>query len=375
MTTYPLAARTAVDLQVEDLATRASDLLSAATLDEGTGFHLFAALGEVSVRVGDAVLDGDLSAARALEATRLAATLQSMLRDHLRQTQSDAFARVQDVLAEAARDASPADLLAKAPAALCEALAFDRALVSRVDGSSWVPRLLHTVVGESPELAELLTGLQIPLKAGMVETDAVRRRTAALVEDARGDVRTYRPLVEAGGIRSYVVAPVVVADRVVGLLHADTLASGRPLTRTDRDMTRLFADRFGRAYESAVMAERVAHQREQLRRAFVDDDAGVPALDPTVVRFARATTALPSAPATPLVEIATVSTGTRGQQSLTTREQEILVLVARGATNIQIAEELVLSESTVKSHVKRILRKLPAANRAEAAYLYHRDKR
>jgi len=36
----------------------------------------------------------------------------------------------------------------------------------------------------------------------------------------------------------------------------------------------------------------------------------------------------------------------------------------------QIAAALVVSESTVKSHVKRILRKLPAANRAEAVYRY-----
>ncbi|MGZ6825412.1 MAG: LuxR C-terminal-related transcriptional regulator [Mycobacteriales bacterium] len=357
---------------MEDLVGRAGDLLAASSVDEGTGHHLFAALGEVSLRVSDAVLDGQLSSARALEATRLAGTLQGMLRDHLRQTQSEAFARVQDVLAEAAEGASPAELLARAPAALCEALAFDRALLSRVEGSSWVPRLLHTVAGESPELADLLTGLQIPLKAGMVETDAVRRRTAALVEDAHSDVRTYRPLVAVGDLGSYVVAPVVVADRVVGLLHADTAASGRVLTRTDRDLTRMFADRFGRAYEAAVTSERVAEQRERLRQAFRADDLDVPALDPTVVRFARATPEQTTA-----VEVATLSTAPpppTGPGSLTPREREILALVARGATNVQIAEELVLSESTVKSHVKRILRKLPAANRAEAAFLHHQAR-
>jgi DNA-binding NarL/FixJ family response regulator len=57
---------------------------------------------------------------------------------------------------------------------------------------------------------------------------------------------------------------------------------------------------------------------------------------------------------------------------LTTREWEILGLLATGATNGQIAAALVVSESTIKSHVKRILRKLPAANRAEAVYRYTR---
>ena len=55
---------------------------------------------------------------------------------------------------------------------------------------------------------------------------------------------------------------------------------------------------------------------------------------------------------------------------LTSREWEILGLLATGATNGQIAAALVVSESTVKSHVKRILHKLPAANRAEAVYRY-----
>jgi DNA-binding NarL/FixJ family response regulator len=51
---------------------------------------------------------------------------------------------------------------------------------------------------------------------------------------------------------------------------------------------------------------------------------------------------------------------------LTAREREVIQLVSTGATNQEIAGALVISESTVKSHVKHILRKLGAANRAEA---------
>ena len=51
---------------------------------------------------------------------------------------------------------------------------------------------------------------------------------------------------------------------------------------------------------------------------------------------------------------------------LTGREREVIQLVSTGATNQEIAGALVISESTVKSHVKHILRKLGAANRAEA---------
>ena len=53
-------------------------------------------------------------------------------------------------------------------------------------------------------------------------------------------------------------------------------------------------------------------------------------------------------------------------QQLSEREREILDLVARGLTNGAIAQELYLSEKTVRNVVSSILTKLPAATRAEA---------
>jgi two-component system NarL family response regulator len=52
--------------------------------------------------------------------------------------------------------------------------------------------------------------------------------------------------------------------------------------------------------------------------------------------------------------------------TLTPREQEVLEHIARGARDREIAEALVVTESTVKKHVQNILRKLHARNRAEA---------
>ena len=49
------------------------------------------------------------------------------------------------------------------------------------------------------------------------------------------------------------------------------------------------------------------------------------------------------------------------------REREILKLLARGASNKEIARELSLAESTVKIHVQHILRKLNVASRVQAA--------
>jgi DNA-binding NarL/FixJ family response regulator len=54
-------------------------------------------------------------------------------------------------------------------------------------------------------------------------------------------------------------------------------------------------------------------------------------------------------------------------EALTSREEQILVTVARGRTNNEIADELYISLSTVKSHIASLMAKLGARNRVEIA--------
>jgi DNA-binding NarL/FixJ family response regulator len=60
---------------------------------------------------------------------------------------------------------------------------------------------------------------------------------------------------------------------------------------------------------------------------------------------------------------------------LTEREEEVLVLVARGRTNAEIAAELFIGLSTVKTHVASLMAKLGARNRVEIAMWAYDTKR
>ncbi len=72
-----------------------------------------------------------------------------------------------------------------------------------------------------------------------------------------------------------------------------------------------------------------------------------------------------------LIEFQNLSTGKRkkpdDEAGLSPREKDVLQLVAKGATNREIADSLFISENTVKTHLQKIMEKLHLANRSQAA--------
>jgi len=106
-------------------------------------------------------------------------------------------------------------------------------------------------------------------------------------------------------------------------------------------------------------------------RGFLLKDAG-PALLVQAMHAAASGDALiaPSVTGRLLAEFARGSTGETAAQPvepLTEREEEVLLTVARGRTNAEIADELHISLSTVKFHLASLMQKLDARNRVEIA--------
>ncbi len=346
-------------------------LLLGSRLGDEAARVLFDELGDLLHCVVEASANRLVDPVQASELTRAANALQCELRDAVVEAHARTFGRINDGLASLAGIVSPAELVERAPALLCEVGEFDRAMISVVRGSTWVPAAVHVAAGAGDEvnvgLVAGLRTLEIPLTSGLIETEMLRRRTSVLVDGTAVARHTFRVLAALSRSRAYVAAPIVIGNHVAGFLHADAYSSARLLTAADRVALQTFADLFGLLYERAAMAERLVRQQEAIRAALSSAASRVAELGPQVGQLMRAD----AHAAEDWSHTQAQRTGDlREAGTLTSREWKILGMLATGATNGQIAAALVVSESTVKSHVKRILHKLPAANRAEAVYRY-----
>lgn len=99
---------------------------------------------------------------------------------------------------------------------------------------------------------------------------------------------------------------------------------------------------------------------EQLVQAIHDVHEGKPSLHPTIAHKL-------------IQELKRPDKSEAAAEQLTDREVEVLKLVARGLTNQEIAQELIISERTVGNHIGNLLNKLHLANRTQAALFALRE--
>jgi DNA-binding CsgD family transcriptional regulator len=209
----------------------------------------------------------------------------------------------------------------------------------------------------APLLAVALRVQADGAEAGALEPDAARREADRLL----------RVLLRVAAVGDLPL-PAVTQYAAVGAAEHARLAPGGP------DPARWTAaaagwEALGRPYEAAYAHWRAAEalaqargDRDELARCLVAAHGAAAGMGAThlavsVRRLARrARVGLPG-----------VREDEEAFADLTAREREVLVLVAAGRTNREVAETLFISEKTASVHVSNILRKLGVGNRGEAA--------
>lgn len=281
--------------------------------------------------------------------------------DALRLAACERVRRAVDVLAQLGPASQIVDRCAAAAAAAAD---LDRVVLSRIDDGTLVVESVHTADG-----VDALPG-QTPLRLSypLLECELLRRRQARLVTDIDHSQPARYAFLDTLGWRAYIATPILVDGIAVGFLHGDRAPGRRPLAQLDADALEHFAMWFAVVFERAVLRRRLRDQRREIRRISSWAEARSGELSDRAIDLSSnlAEEQDRRAGAPELLTEDGLAT------HLTSREIDVLRLMAEGRTNGDIARALFVSEGTVKFHVKNILRKMQASNRADASARYLR---
>jgi LuxR family transcriptional regulator, regulator of acetate metabolism len=321
-----------------------------------------------------------LSADQCVRYCELMAELHALRREHADRLAGErlmALTGVADVLGCAGDDVDVRRLLQRAAQEAARICGLDRVMIFRLNDARLIPEVTY-FVGHAEWAAEVLERARqnpIELSTMRYELEMIRRRTAALITEPRDDPRIWGPTLRELDTEGFVSVPVSAGGVVIATLHGDTYFSGRRLDLIDRDTLAAFATGLGHALERADLIERLHAQREAVRALARAAERTVDDLCDEDFALGR------TRPVSAGTDAAGHPTRRPGpgrpgplDAGLTPRESEIMALMAGGATNGEIARRLVVTEGTVKTHVKHVLRKLGAVNRAQAVSFYLRGR-
>ncbi|MGO9957609.1 MAG: LuxR C-terminal-related transcriptional regulator [Solirubrobacteraceae bacterium] len=299
--------------------------------------------------------DRDVRALERLLVELLALEREVVEREYMRR--ADALERVREATRQLGEVGSPEGILERAAPALGASSQFDRVLISDVVDRRARPHAIWSRDDQEQARAALqeLRGAPIRLEYPLIEEEVARHQKVKIVSLATAAPRMSPALVQALGCASYVVAALTVGGTTMGLLHADATSSGRPLDTVDAEVVAGYAEALAGVLERAVLRERLQVHRRQLQSAVGWMSGRLDELSTQSIEHMSGADA-----------------GLGAVYALTPRELDVLRLLARGKTNLEIANTLVVREGTVKYHVKNILSKLGAASRADAVARYAR---
>ena len=280
------------------------------------------------------------------------------------------IARLRESLSRLRSERSVSQTLNRTTYEVCRGCGFKRAVLFTVMDSEILPVGAH-FEDDAPGAQRFLQDVSHRprrVDSGQVEAEIMRKRKPILVDHVSGNGPKGHLLAAIRGATAFVAAPIFADGTVMGILVADQHQSGREVDIFDRDVLGAFAEGLGSVIERATLLERLGVQQEQLgvlAKMLVEVGSGS---DGSVFDsvFEHQDAHIDR-------RAALANDGTA--EPLTRREIEVLELISAGLSNGDVAGRLVIAESTVKSHVKQILRKLGAANRAEAVSRYLKASR
>lgn len=332
-------------------------MCSAAGLNRGGDASTLDQAIEMAAVTTERILGDDAGSKKASSTWRPSLTdfLQAQVEAH--EIRADARTDVVRLLTKGIRRMRSAESLQRlgrqARSTLCDALGFDNALLSFVEEDGFVVEESEHGPG-GPTV--------IPGRDCLPELECIRTRDTVHTQEV--DVSATSGYRELLGTGRYLVAPVIAKSRVVALLHVGRGARGS-IGVGDSDVLDAFASAYSLLYEKMLNAEHLQQQRASITRAAAR-------LAEQADRIASAAISL-DIDHEDGVEAPVMTSGSVLTASLSEREREVFERLVLGASNADIAEDLVITVETVKTHVKRILRKIGAINRSEAIALYLDD--
>ncbi|MBC2637627.1 MULTISPECIES: LuxR C-terminal-related transcriptional regulator [unclassified Rhodococcus (in: high G+C Gram-positive bacteria)] len=260
-----------------------------------------------------------------------------------------------DALGRLSQCSNAAELMAMVPSQVAR-LGFDRVLFSTVSSGRWYPKSAYSRCG-SEWASSHLDGEKGP---GFLLPSAAAHCHPAHVNEATMLAHRERAfgfsLWQRSKSRNFWMIPVLHQHRVVGIIHVDCHLQERIPSKSEIDALRRFCHQL-----SVIIAHSAA-----TNAPVIDRDLHSTAGLASVSVFGQLTTTT-----VPQRE----DTESDAEGSLSAREVEVIALMAEGLTNAQIGRRLTITEGTVKSHVKRILRKTSSSNRAEAVAIWMKPQR
>jgi DNA-binding NarL/FixJ family response regulator len=254
--------------------------------------------------------------------------------------------------------ASVGAMFADAAAICCRELSFRRALVVSLDGGRLTAEVTDALeLEDGDRLRRRLLAAPLALRPGSLESLLIRSPERS-VDPARHPSQ----LAAAFELEQFAIAPVAPDTRTLALLVAD-----RPAPRVealDALSVNAFAEVLAAALERVVLRARQDELAAELQNSIASAQA-------LIKEILEAPVALPLAGAGrlafPLSGPIAYAAPDRLRELLTAGELRIAELLVQGQSNREIADALIVSPETVKAGVARILRKLGASNRVEAA--------